>query len=168
MLLEFQNRLNCLDFMKIDLKKIKSLYLKKDRTHNYNHILRLKRNVNVLKKQYKKLDEDLLNFLVNFHGLGDYIKGNKDKFPKNYIESFLRHNKKPKLIEEKLVFDANMLDNVGKQGIKKSLEYGKQINRTKEDTLNYLRANINQVKFYTKIGKQLGDKQIKIMKEIIK
>lgn len=121
-----------------------------------------------MKKTYKKLDEELLKFLVNFHGLKDYIKSNKDKFPKDYIKSLLRYNKKPKLIEEKIVFDANMLDNVGKQGIKKSLEYGKQINRTKEDTFRYLRANINKARFYTNLGKKLGIKQIKIMKEVIK
>ena len=149
-------------------QEIRRLYAKKDKMHNWNHILRLRRNVNILKKSYKKLDEELLKFLVNFHGLKDYVKSNNDKFPKSYIKSLLRHNKKPKLIEEKLVFDANMLDNVGKQGIKKSLEYGKQIKRNKEDTFRYLRANINKARFYTKLGKQLGNKQIRIMKEIIK
>lgn len=147
----------------MELSEIKKLYAKKDKMHNWKHILRLRRNVNLLKRPFKKLDEELLKFLVNFHGLKDYVKNNEDKFPKSYIKSLVRHNKKPKLIEEKLVFDANMLDNVGEQGIKKALVYGKLINRNKEDTFKYLKDSINKARFYTKLGKQLGKKQIKII-----
>ena len=128
----------------------------------------LRKNVNLLRKPYKNINNKLLNFLINFHGLKDYVKDNEDNFQKSYVNSLFMHNKNPKLIEEKLVFDANMLDNVGKRGIKKSLAYGKQINRNREDTFRYLRTNINKVRFYTKLGKQLGNKQIRIMKEIIK
>jgi len=152
----------------MEIQEIRRLYVKKDKMHNWNHILRLKRNVNILKKPYKDVNEDLLEFLIKFHGLKDYVTKNKTKFSKKYVNSLIRHNKSPKLIEEKIVFDANMLDNVGKQGIKKSLEYGKQINRKKEDTLRYLRANINKARFYTKLGKQIGNKQIRIMKELKK
>ena len=44
-----------------------------------------------------------------------------------------------------------------KMRIKKALEYGKQINRNKEDTFRYLKSNINKAKFYTRLGKQLGN-----------
>jgi HD superfamily phosphodiesterase len=135
--------------------------------HNWNHILRLKKNANILRKPYNNLNEELLDFLIKFHGLKDYVIKNKTDFSKEHIKSLLRHSKNPKLIEEKLVFDANMLDNVGKQGIKKALQYGKMVYRTKENTFNYLKANIKKARFYTKLGKQLGKKQIKIMREII-
>lgn len=149
-------------------KEIKKLYAKKDKMHNWNHILRLRKDVDILKKPYKDVNEDLLEFLIRFHGLKEYVTKNKTKFSKKYVDSLIRHNNSPKLIEEKLVFDANMLDNVGKQGIKKALAYGKQINRNKEDTFRYLKTNINKARFYTKLGKQLGNKQIRIMKEIIR
>ena len=149
------------------ISEIKRLYAKKDKMHNWNHVLRLKRNVKILREPYQNINEDLLDFLINFHGLKDYVKKNKKNFDKYSVSSLLRHNKSPKTIEEKLVFDANILDNVGKSGLKKALHFGKNIKRKKEDTFRYLRENIKRMKFHTKLGKQLGKKEINIMKEIL-
>ena len=123
--------------------------------HNWNHILRIKKAIKILKEPYKELDESLLKFLINFHGLKDYVKKNKEEFNKEYVKLLLRHNRKPVKIEEKLVFDANMLDNMGKQGIKKALAYGKAIGRSEEDSYKYLKKSLRKVKLYTKKGKEI-------------
>ena len=153
---------------KMKISEIKKLYDKKDKQHNWNHILRIKKKIKILKKPYKKINEDLLNFLILFHGLKDYIKKNKKEFDNKYIKSLLRHNKNPKKIEEKLVFDANMLDNIGKQGIRKALIYGKIINRNKKETYEYLKKNIKNIKFHTIKGKQISKKEIKFMEKKLK
>ena len=150
------------------INEIKNLYNKKDKMHNWEHILRIRKNVLILKKNCNNIDEDLLNFLVKFHGLKNYVVKNKTKFSKVYITSLLRHNKNPKRIEEKIVFDANLLDNVGLNGIKKAINFGRMIGRSEKETFDYLRENIKKVKFYTKIGKKEGRKQIKIMKKALR
>lgn len=148
------------------IEQIKRLYSRKDKEHNFLHILRLKKKVKILKKPYK-VNEELLNFLVLFHGLKDYVKKHKSKFNKEQYNSLLRHNSNPRKIEEKIVFDANMLDNVGKNGLKKALRFGKMINRSKKDTIIYIKKNINKAKFYTKLGKKLGRKELKNMRKYL-
>ena len=133
--------------------------------HNWKHIKRIRKNAEIIKKFYKKIDENLLKFLISYHGLKDYVQKNKKKFDKEYIKSLFRSHKNPKMIEEKIVFDANMLDNVGKQGIKKALYVGKNLGRSKEDTFKFIKNEINKVKFYTKNGKKLGKKNIEYMKK---
>jgi hypothetical protein len=150
------------------ISKLKKLYSKKDKAHNWNHILRLKKRIKVLKKPYKNINENLLNFLVNHHGLKDYVKENKNQFDRSFVQALLRHHKNPKTSEEKIVFDANMLDNVGYSGIKKALNVGEDIGRSKKETFEYLKKNIQKVKFYTKRGKEMGKKEILIMKKRLK
>ena len=149
-------------------KLVKPLYKKKDSMHDFNHILRIKKEVTNLKKSYKNINNKKLNFLIYFHGLKDYIKAHKKEFDKDYVKSLLRHNKNPKEIEEKIVYDANMFDNVGKQGVKKIFVYGKHINRSETETYNYLKEILKKVKFYTKEGKRKGKIEIKITKSILR
>lgn len=149
------------------IQKIKELYSKRDNQHNFKHILFIKNKVKILKKEYRNLDNKLLNFLILYHGLKEYVQKNSARFKPNYVKSLMRHNIKPKLLEEKLVFDANMLDNVGKRGIRKALSFGKRIRRNKKETYAYLKDNLHKAKFYTKQGKLLGKKEIKIMKETL-
>jgi len=151
----------------IKLAEMKKLYNKKDKMHNFNHILRIKKNVDVLVKDYKKIDEKLLSFLILFHGLKDYVSKHRKEFPKAYIISLIRHSENPKLIEEKIVFDANMLDNVGKFGIKKALYFGNKIGRTRKQTFEYVKSNLGKIKFYTKEGNKIGKLKIVEMKKLI-
>ena len=150
------------------IKEIKQLYSGHDKMHNWSHILRIKRKVKLLRKDYKKIDEGLLKFLILFHGLKDYVRKNQKKFDKEYVKSLMRHYKNPKKIEEKLVHDANLLENVGRFGVKKALFVGKSMRENKEKTYSFLRQYIDKAKFYTKKGKEIGNKEVKIMKEIIK
>ena len=69
---------------------------------------------------------------------------------------------------EKLVYDANLLDNIGRHGIKKALYVGSKIGRKESETYKYLKNNLKKVKFYTKIGKKLGKKEAKTMKVLLK
>lgn len=149
------------------ISKLRIIYNKKDKMHDWDHILKLRKDVNILKKPYKKIDDKLLKFLTTFHGLGEFVKDNKKDFDPYYIRCLLRHNKNPKRIEEKIVFDANMFDNVGKRGIRKALLFGKSIGRTKQETFQYLAENIDKAKFHTKLGKKLGMRKIAIMKDKI-
>jgi hypothetical protein len=149
------------------LLEIKNLYSKKNKMHDWDHILRLKRRVNLLKKNYKNIDEDLLKFLVLFHGLKYYVMKKKKDFSEGYVRSLMRYNKKPIKIEEKVVFDANALDNVGNFGIKKALTYGRLIGRSVDNTKKYLKGEVKRVKFYTIQGKVRGEKGVKIMENWI-
>ena len=150
------------------INKLKKLYSKKDPSHNWNHIIRIKKNAEKISKSYKSLDKKLLKFLIEFHGLKEYVEQNKKEFDKIFVKCLLRHNKNPKKIEEKIVHDANLMDNLGKHGIKKALGYGKIIKRDKKDTYEYLRRNTRNINFYTNEGKRIGKEQIKIMQRILK
>jgi uncharacterized protein len=152
---------------------VKPLYMNKDSMHDLNHIQRIKRKIVFLKKPYKKINEKKLLTLIYFHGLKEWIKTNSKEFielgfSKNDILLINRHTQNPKTIEEKLVSDANLLEAVGDFGIKKALAVGKKIGRTRKETIDYIRNNINKVKFYTKTGKKLGNKGIKIIKNFLK
>ena len=149
------------------LADIKKIYVKKDKMHNFNHILRIKRKIIILKRPYKNINLDLLNFLILFHGLKDYVKKNKNKFRKEYVSSLLRHSRTPKKLEEKLIFDANMLDNTGRAGIKKAMNYGKALGRSEKETMKYIKNNLHKVRFYTIEGRKIGRKRIEIMKKFV-
>jgi hypothetical protein len=152
---------------------VKPLYSKKDKFHSFSHIKRIKSKSNKLKMHYKEIDKDLLNFLIYFHGLKDYVNKNKSKiinfgFSEKFIESLNRHTKNPKTPEEKIVCDANNLENIGKLGIKKCLGFGKNIGRSKKDSIKFLKDNIPKIKFYTSLGKQESKKKLAYMKSWIK
>lgn len=152
---------------------VKPLYNSKDSMHNFKHILKIKRKIVFLRRGYKHINKERLLVLVYFHGLKDWINSNNKKFfelgfSKKDILLINRHTKNPKTIEEKLVSDANLLEAVGKFGIKKALIVGKERGRTKEETIDYIAKNINKIKFYTKFGKKLGNKGIKITKDFLR
>ena len=151
---------------------VRPLYSQKDEMHNFSHILRIKNNLEKIKKDYKGFNEKRLAFMLYFHGLKAWVKNNADKvislgYSKEDIESLIRHSHSPKTEEEKLVHDANMLDNVGEQGIRKALAVGKKLGRTREETVQYLKDNIGKATFYTTKGKRLGEEGIRIVKEFI-
>ncbi len=149
---------------KIELEKVKSLYKNKDAQHNWKHILKIRKNVELLRNK-EILDENLLNFFINYHGLKDYVNENKKSYE---YEALIRSHKNPESNEEKLVYDANMLTNIGKDGVKKALAYGKRIGRSKENTYKYLNEKIKEIKFYTKKGKIIGKMKLDEMKNILK
>ena len=152
---------------------VRPLYKKKDSTHDFSHILRIKKSVKLIKKDYKNINEELLNFLVYFHGLKDFVKHNENDiialgFTKKYITALYRHTKKPISIEEKVVSDANLLESIGKTGIRRGLTVGKERNQTQEQTLKIMKSNIRKVKFYTKLGKKLGNPRKTISIEFLR
>ncbi|MFC1682047.1 hypothetical protein ACFL0X_00330 [Nanoarchaeota archaeon] len=148
-----------------ELKKfVKPIWDKKDPMHNFKHLLRIKKEVKKLKKQYKKLDEDFLNFLIYFHG--SWAKKNKKKVLRlGYPASWISKIDKPTTPEGKIVWDANMLENTGKFGIKKSLVLEKHYNQSRAETLKIVENFIKKYKFYTPLGKKIGDKRIEIKKK---
>jgi HD superfamily phosphodiesterase len=150
---------------------IKQLYAKKDSMHNFAHILRIKKKVRRLRKPYNLINEDLLDFLINFHGLHHILLTRQLTdlgFSREYILALQRHTRKPKTIEEKLVSDANLLEAVGRFGIKKCLQVGKERGRTRQQSIDYMREHLPKIKFYTKLGKIQGRKGIKLIKEFLK
>lgn len=154
-------------------KFVQPIYSGKDSMHNFNHIIRIKKKIAFLRKDYKNIDESKLKMLIYFHGAKDWLKKNKLKFLKSGfnnedIISINRHTKKPKTIEEKLVSDANLLEAVGNFGIKKSLRVGKERGRTRAEAIDFIRRNIKNIKFYTKKGKIIGKKGIKIINNFLK
>jgi hypothetical protein len=155
------------------IKFVKPFYAQKDPMHGFPHILRIKRKVSFLKKQYKKVDKDMLNFLIYFHGIKKWVKENENKllsmdFKKEQIKSLTRAEDTPTTIEEKIVCDANMLENVGKFGIKKALILAKHYNQTQEETLLLQKEFMPKYKFFTPLGKKLGALGIKIKKKWLK
>ncbi len=145
---------------------VRPFYAKRDPMHNFKHILRIKKKVTFLKKQYKDINKDLLNFLIYFHGSSTWAKANKIKIiTLGYPKSWLDKINKPTTNEGKIVLDANTLENVGKFGIKKSLVLEKYYNQTRKETLSLVKKFIPQYKFYTPLGKKLGNKGIEIKRK---
>lgn len=152
---------------------VKPFYSEKDPMHGFSHILRIKKKVSFLKNQYKRTDKSMLNFLIYFHGIKKWVKQNEVEllsmgFKKEQIKSLTRPDDTPTTIEEKIVCDANMLENVGKFGIKKALVLAKHYGQTKEETLSLQSEFMPQYKFYTPLGKKIGLEGIKIKKEWLK
>ena len=155
--------------MKIkDIEKfVKPIFAKKDPMHNWEHILRIKRKVSLLKKQYKNINEDFLNFLIYFHG--SWAKKNKKKILKlGYPASWISKIDKPTSSEGKIVWDANCLENVGRYGIRKTLKLEKYYRQTRKETLDIVKKFARKYKFYTPLGKKLGNQGIEIKKRWLK
>ncbi len=157
-----------MEVKEIKIKKlVKPLYNEKDKMHNFSHILRIKRKSNFLKKDYKNIDNNLLLFLIYFHGLKKWVIKNKKKvlefgFNETHIKSLTRKNDIPIKPEEKIICDANMLENVGNFGIKKAKILAKEFNQSQKEMLILAKMFQNKYRFYTPTGKKLGKKGIKI------
>lgn len=150
---------------------LKPLYAKRDSMHNFAHIIRIKRKVKLFRKPYKKIDENLLDFLSYFHGMTEILSKKEIiglGFSEKYYNLLLRHTKNPRKIEEKLVSDANLMEAVGKFGIKKCLQVGKERGSTREEAIRYMQKHLPKTKFYTRFGKIEGKKGIKICKDFLK
>jgi|SRR3989339_1451361 len=151
------------------IKFVKPFYAKRDTMHDFSHIIRIKKKVAILKRQYAKIDEDFLNFLIYLHGSRTWAKENKKKIIGfGYPSSWISKINKPTSPEGKLVWDANLLENVGKFGIKKNLECERYYKQTREETLKIVKRYMKEYKFYTPLGKKLGNPGIKIKKDWVK
>lgn len=150
---------------------LKPIYAKRDSMHNFAHIIRIKSKVKLFRKPYKKIDENLLDFLIYFHGMTAILSKKeiiKLGFSEKYCALLMRHTKNPRKIEEKLVSDANLTESVGKFGIKKCLRVGKERGSTREEATIFMQKHLPNIKFYTRFGKIEGKKGIKICKEFLK
>jgi len=151
----------------------KPSYSKKDSMHDWSHILRIKRRVELYKSSCKKVNAQKLRFLVYFHGLKEFVKRNEQTviqmgFPRAYLSALYRHTSTPKSIEEKLVSDANLWEAVGKFGIRKALTVGRERKQTLKETLGIMEKNVSRAKFFTEKGKQFGNPGIPISKEFLR
>tara|TARA_Y100000310_G_scaffold253790_1_gene260745 strand:- start:9240 stop:10160 length:921 start_codon:yes stop_codon:yes gene_type:complete len=147
-------------------KFVRPFYSEYDPMHNWKHIIRIKKKVIFLKKQYKNIDEKLLNFLILLHGgkSRDTKKKRKKIIEIGYSASWFKLINKPTTKEGKIVWDANCLENVGKYGIKKALTLKKHYKQTMKQTMKLLKKFSKKYKFYTPLGKKLGNPGIKIKK----
>jgi len=148
---------------------VKPSYAKRDCMHNWKHILRIKRKVAFLKKQYKNVNTDFLNFLIYFHGSRKWTKKNRNGIIKlGYPSSWISKINQPTTNEGKIVWDANCLENVGKYGIRKTLKLEKYYGQTRKETLDIAKKFARRYKFYTPLGKKLGNSGIKIKRDWLK
>ncbi len=169
---KLSSKINKIDWA-ICRRVAKPLYENEDSMHNFYHVIRIKKKVSFLRKQYGNLDNDWLNFLIYFHGLKNWVRENtkilkKLKIKKKYISSLTRSNDDPTSPEEKVVCDANMLENVGKFGIKKAVKIAKEYNQTDKETIELAKSFQSRYKFYTPLGKKLGKEGLKIKQKWIK
>ena len=152
------------------IKFVKSLYAGRDSMHNFEHIQRLRKRVDLYKTFCSNIDEDKLIFLVYFHGLIPYVRAHEREilgmgFPADWIEALDRHLINPLSIEEKLVSDANSWEVVGEFGIQKSLQVGKERGQSIDETFSIMKGNVKRVVFHTEIGKKFGEPGIRIIEK---
>ncbi|MBI4896503.1 MAG: hypothetical protein HY832_03050 [Candidatus Aenigmarchaeota archaeon] len=152
---------------------VKPLYKDKDSMHNFIHVLRIKRHVQLYRMDYPVLNQEKLLFLIYFHGLQAYVKAHESQtrnigFPEEYFVALYRHTRKPKTIEEQLVSDANAYEAVGKHGIRRALRIGKERQQSMETTLALMQQKVNKIWFYTIRGKKFGNPALKIMIDYLK
>lgn len=150
------------------IRFVKPFYATRDPMHNWKHILRIQKKAAFLKKQYKNINPDFLNFLIYFHGSRTWAKKNKKQVVKlGYPVSWISKINQPTTKEGKIVWDANMLENVGYFGIKKTLALEKYCHQTRKKTINLAKKFLRKYKFYTPLGKKLGNPGIKIKRDWI-
>lgn len=154
---------------------VHKLYNNRDCAHDFNHIKRMIKHLNLFMECNKPFNIALLYFLVCFHGLNKRIR-NDSKFSKkvkfflknlNWTnqeinEGFLcleRHLKRPKTIEEKIVHDSNFIELLGAFGIAKAFTAGGAKGQTYEETINIFKSHyLNKIKFQTVRGRKLAKK----------
>jgi hypothetical protein len=151
---------------------VKPLYADRDSMHDLNHILSLRKRVDLLKTVVGGVNEGKLTFLIYFHGLITYVRAHEQEivdlgFPADWIAALYKHLVSPQSLEEKLVSDANSLEAVGEFGIQRSLNTGKERGQSFEETVRIMRANLSRVVFHTEIGRELGEQGIRVVEKFL-
>lgn len=152
---------------------VKPLYVRKDAHHGWQHIMRIRRRAREIAKGYADINKKRLRFLIYFHGLKPWVIENRRElhekgFDATDIQALLRHTKNPKTIEEQIVHDANLLDNVGRSGIRKCFAVGETLGRTRMESIRFMQRKLKKIQFYTKEGKRIGFHQINIMRDFLR
>lgn len=155
-------------------KFVKPLYFGKDAAHNFDHIERMIKRVDLIKKDYEPIiNSELLWFLTCFHGLKSTL--NESETIRRKCISFLeglgwasndiltgfdclnRHLNNPVTIEEKIVHDANFIELLGAFGIAKAFTTGGANNQTYTQTIKiYEEEYLDRIKFQTEKGKEVA------------
>jgi|SRR5690554_914913 uncharacterized protein len=145
-----------------------------DPAHDFRHIQRIVKRLDVLAEGFAPLNYSLLYFLACFHGLRKKI--NEDKRVHEEVIDFLtdlgwtkqeiteglislaRHLENPGTPEEKIVHDANYLELLGAFGIAKAFTTGGFRGQTYEETIAvYESQYLEKIKFQTPQGKVLAE-----------
>ncbi|MFC1802749.1 hypothetical protein ACFL0D_02155 [Thermoproteota archaeon] len=160
-------------------------YSEKDSAHDFRHIQRIIKRLELLSKDITPINSSKLLFIACFHGQRDNIRNN-EKFKKDVIEflenqgwsddevedgfkALFRHTRNPQSIEEKLVHDANNFGRLGAFGIAKAFTTGGARGQSIEETADIFEyQNLDKTVFLTSMGKKYGKEGIKYPKEFLK
>ncbi|MDP4145309.1 MAG: hypothetical protein Q8936_12635 [Bacillota bacterium] len=168
------------------LKFVEPYYDDKEPGYNFSHIERITSRLEMLSQGAEEhINYSLLNFIACFHGLTDKISEDLNfkeatigflrdlGWTENEIDNGLilldRHLKDPRLIEEKIVHDANYMDLLGPLGIAKAFTTGGARGQCIQESADIFEYEyLDTIEFKTTNGQKLSFGGRQYAKEFLK
>jgi uncharacterized protein len=166
------------------LEFVRPHYAEKDPAHDFQHIKRIIRRLDVL-SEGSDPRLHLLYFLSCFHGMRDKIQNDshfRDRMNEllkslgwtsseidHAVTSLFRHTSDPQTTEEKIVCDANLMGRLGAFGIAKAFTTGGARGQSYEETADIFEyKNLDKIEFLTPMGQRVAKKGIAYAKAFLK
>ena len=160
--------------------------LEKDTAHDFRHIERIISRLDLLSQEISSVpNKSLLYFIACFHGLKASLSN--DKLFQKQVRCFLqdlewteveieqafqsleRHLEDPRIVEEKIVHDANYLELLGAFGIAKAFTTGGARKQSYEQTADIFEYwYLDKVEFLTPVGRRIAKEKRTYTKEFMK
>ncbi|MBN3037381.1 MAG: hypothetical protein JW834_02955 [Candidatus Diapherotrites archaeon] len=162
--------------MRVVERFVKPLYDARDKAHNYSHIQRMLKTVKELSSE-KDVNKELMLLTVYFHGRTKRYRKEIWFFLRQHgfseiqvaevFESVERSRTEPKTTEERLAWDANLIDALGAVGIARAFIMAGAKDTSMEDTRAIALSNANR-QLLTKEGKKLSRERVLYSKEFLR
>jgi HD superfamily phosphodiesterase len=153
------------------LASIESLYSRKDKAHDFTHIMRILEN---LRKFGEIEDRKLMYLAALIHGVWKREETRpllEEYFGKDYAERAIRLSNRakssPLSLYEKILHDAHLLEALGAIGIARAYTKGGYENQTLKETTAILVQNAGR-RFLTETGRKLEKDRITFLRDFFK
>jgi uncharacterized protein len=149
------------------IERVRPLYEEKDPGHRFDHIQRIMSFCNTVGEELGA-DLDLLLRAAVIHGVKD-----KSQLVETLGDDFDRivgiaeyHSGEPELLEEKILWDANIIDSLGAIGLTRSFIFVGYNDQGLEETIRIIRKNMLRP-LYTEPGKRRSIRLLEEMNEFL-